>query len=136
MKPVLMVEGVACKVLEMDYNQNGDVYRVKAIIDGQVTNLRETKDDSYPNRYEINKNLVYQNRYDELFEDMNKLLEEESNRMKLLALEYIREDSMREDSIGHKILLKQKFEAVEQRCVALEMALDKVVEYMHKDVLK
>ena len=110
MKPVLMVEGVACKVLEMDYNQEGKVYRVKAIVNGQVTNLRETDDDSYPNRYDITNNLVYQNRYDELFEDMNKLLEEESNRMKLLALEYIREDS-----IGHKILLKQRFEAVEQR---------------------
>ena len=131
MKPVLMVEGVACKVLEMDYNQEGKVYRVKAIVNGQVTNLRETDDDSYPNRYDITNNLVYQNRYDELFEDMNKLLEEESNRMKLLALEHIREDS-----IGHKILLKQKFEAVEQRCVALEMALDKVAEYMYKDVLK
>ena len=131
MKPVLMVEGVACKVLEMDYNQEGKVYRVKAIINGQVTNLRETNDDSYPNRYEINKNLVYQNRYDELFEEMNNLREEESNKMKLLALEYIREDVPYQ-----KVLLKQKFEAIEQRLIALEMALDKVAEYMYKDVLK
>ena len=131
MKPVLMVEGVACKVLEMDYNQEGNVYRVKAIINGQVTNLRETNDDSYPNRYDINKNLVYQNRYDELFEEMNNLREEESNKMKLLALEYIREEVPYQ-----KVLLKQKFEAVEQRLIALEMALDKVAEYMYKDVLK
>jgi len=131
MKPVLMVEGVACKVLEMDYNQEGKVYRVKAIVNGQVTNLRETDDDSYPNRYDITNNLVYQNRYDELFEEMNKLREETSNKMKLLALEYIREDT-----IGQKVLLKQQFEAIEQRCIALEMALDKVVEYMYKDVLK
>ena len=131
MKPVLMVEGVACKVLEMDYNQEGKVYRVKAIVNGQVINLRETNDDSYPNRYEINKNLVYQNRYDELFEEMNNLREEESNKMKLLALEYIREDVPYQ-----KVLLKQKFEAIEQRLIALEMALDKVAEYMYKDVLK
>ena len=131
MKPVLMVEGVACKVLEMDYNQEGKVYRVKAIVNGQVINLRETNDDSYPNRYEINKNLVYQNRYDELFEEMNNLREEESNKMKLLALEYIREEVPYQ-----KVLLKQKFEAVEQRLIALEMALDKVTEYMYKDVLK
>jgi len=131
MKPVLMVEGVACKVLEMDYNHEGKVYRVKAIVNGQVTNLRETDDDSYPNRYDITNNLVYQNRYDELFEEMNKLREETSNKMKLLALEYIREDT-----IGQKVLLKQQFEAIEQRCIALEMALDKVVEYMYKDVLK
>ena len=131
MKPVLMVEGVACKVLEMDYNQEGKVYRVKAIVNGQVINLRETNDDSYPNRYEINKNLVYQNRYDELFEEMNNLREEESNKMKLLALEYIREEVPYQ-----KVLLKQKFEAVEQRLIALEMALDKVAEHMYKDVLK
>ena len=131
MKPVLMVEGVACKVLEMDYNQEGKVYRVKAIVNGQIINLRETDDDSYPNRYEINKNLVYQNRYDELFEEMNNLREEESNKMKLLALEYIREDVPYQ-----KVLLKQKFEAIEQRLIALEMALDKVAEYMYKDVLK
>jgi len=131
MKPVLMVEGVACKVLEMDYNQEGKVYRVKAIVNGQVTNLRETDDDSYPNRYDITNNLVYQNRYDELFEEMNKLREETSNKMKLLALEYIREDT-----IGQKVLLKQQFEAIEQRCIALEMALDKVTEYMYKEVLK
>ena len=131
MKPVLMVEGVACKVLEMDYNQEGKVYRVKAIVNGQITNLRETDDDSYPNRYEINKNLFYQNRYDELFEEMNNLREEESNKMKLLALEYIREEVPYQ-----KVLLKQKFEAIEQRLIALEMALDKVAEYMYKDVLK
>jgi len=131
MKPVLMVEGVACKVLEMDYNQEGKVYRVKAIVNGQVTNLRETDDDSYPNRYDITNNLVYQNRYDELFEEMNKLREETSNKMKLLALEYIREDT-----IGQKVLLKQQFEAIEQRNIALEAALDKVAEYMYKDVLK
>ena len=131
MKPVLMVEGVACKVLEMDYNQEGKVYRVKAIVNGQIINLRETDDDSYPNRYEINENLVYQNRYDELFEEMNNLREEESNKMKLLALEYIREEVPYQ-----KVLLKQKFEAVEQRLIALEMALDKVAEYMYKDVLK
>ena len=131
MKPVLMVEGVACKVLEMDYNQEGKVYRVKAIVNGQIINLRETDDDSYPNRYEINENLVYQNRYDELFEEMNNLREEESNKMKLLALEYIREDIPYQ-----KVLLKQKFEAIEQRLIALEMALDKVAEYMYKDVLK
>ena len=131
MKPVLMVEGVACKVLEMDYNQEGKVYRVKAIVNGQVINLRETNDDSYPNRYEINKNLFYQNRYDELFEEMNNLREEESNKMKLLALEYIREEVPYQ-----KVLLKQKFEAIEQRLIALEMALDKVAEYMYKDVLK
>ena len=131
MKPVLIVEGVACKVLEMDYNQEGKVYRVKAIINGQVTNLRETNDDSYPNRYDINENLVYQNRYDELFEEMNNLREEESNKMKLLALEYIREEVPYQ-----KVLLKQKFEAIEQRLIALEMALDKVAEYMYKDVLK
>ena len=131
MKPVLIVEGVACKVLEMDYNQDGNVYRVKAIVNGQIINLRETDDDSYPNRYEINKNLVYQNRYDELFEEMNNLREEESNKMKLLALEYIREEVPYQ-----KVLLKQKFEAIEQRLIALEMALDKVAEYMYKDVLK
>ena len=131
MKPVLIVEGVACKVLEMDYNQEGKVYRVKAIVNGQVTNLRETDDDSYPNRYDITNNLVYQNRYDELFEEMNKLREETSNKMKLLALEYIREDT-----IGQKVLLKQQFEAIEQRNIALEAALDKVAEYMYKDVLK
>ena len=131
MKPVLMVEGVACKVLEMDYNQEGKVYRVKAIVNGQVINLRETNDDSYPNRYDINENLVYQNRYDELFDSMNSLREEENNKMKLLALEYIREDA-----IGQKVLLKQQFEAVEQRCIALEIALDKVAEYMYKDVIK
>ena len=131
MKPVLMVKGVACKVLEMDYNQEGKVYRVKAIVNGQVTNLRETDDDSYPNRYDITNNLVYQNRYDELFDSMNSLREEENNKMKLLALEYIREDA-----IGQKVLLKQQFEAVEQRCIALEIALDKVAEYMYKDVLK
>ena len=131
MKPVLMVEGVACKVLEMDYNQEGKVYRVKAIVNGQIINLRETDDDSYPNRYEINENLVYQNRYDELFEEMNNLREEESNKMKLLALEYIREEVPYQ-----KVLLKQKFEAIEQRLIALEMALDKVAEYMYKDVLK
>ena len=131
MKPVLMVKGVACKVLEMDYNQEGKVYRVKAIVNGQVTNLRETDDDSYPNRYDITNNLVYQNRYDELFEDMNKLREETSNKMKLLALEYIREDVPYQ-----KVLLKQQFEAIEQRCIALEMALDKVTEYMYKEVLK
>ena len=131
MKPVLMVKGVACKVLEMDYNQEGKVYRVKAIVNGQVTNLRETDDDSYPNRYDITNNLVYQNRYDELFDSMNSLREEENNKMKLLALEYIREDVPYQ-----KVLLKQKFEAVEQRLIALEMALDKVAEYMYKDVLK
>jgi len=131
MKPVLMVKGVACKVLEMDYNQEGKVYRVKAIVNGQVTNLRETDDDSYPNRYDITNNLVYQNRYDELFDSMNSLREEENNKMKLLALEYIREDA-----IGQKVLLKQQFEAVEQRCIALEIALDKVAEYMYKDVIK
>ena len=131
MKPVLMVEGVACKVLEMDYNQEGKVYRVKAIVNGQVTNLRETDDDSYPNRYDITNNLVYQNRYDELFEDINKLREETSNKMKLLALDYIREYVPYQ-----KVLLKQQFEAIEQRCIALEMALDKVTEYMYKEVLK
>ena len=131
MKPVLMVEGVACKVFEMDYNEKGEVYRIKARVNGQIVSLRETNDDSYPNRYEINKNLVYQNRYDELFEEMNNLREEESHKMKLLALEYIREDA-----IGQKVLLKQKFEAVEQRLIALEMALDKVAEHMYKDVLK
>ena len=131
MKPVLMVEGVACKVLEMDYNQEGKVYRVKAIVNGQVTNLRETDDDSYPNRYDITNNLVYQNRYDELFEDINKLREETSNKMKLLALDYIREYVTYQ-----KVLLKQQFEAIEQRCIALEMALDKVTEYMYKEVLK
>jgi len=131
MKPVLIVEGVACKVLEMDYNQEGKVYRVKAIVNGQVTNLRETDDDSYPNRYDITNNLVYQNRYDELFEDINKLREETSNKMKLLALDYIREYVPYQ-----KVLLKQQFEAIEQRCIALEMALDKVTEYMYKEVLK
>ena len=131
MKPVLMVEGVACKVLEMDYNQEGKVYRVKAIVNGQDINLRETEDDSYPNRYDITNNLVYQNRYDELFEEMNNLREEESNKMKLLALEYIREEVPYQ-----KVLLKQKFQAIEQRLIALEMALDKVAEYMYKDVLK
>ena len=131
MKPVLIVEGVACKVLEMDYNQEGKVYRVKAIVNGQVTNLRETDDDSYPNRYDITNNLVYQNRYDELFEDINKLREETLNKMKLLALDYIREYVPYQ-----KVLLKQQFEAIEQRCIALEMALDKVTEYMYKEVLK
>ena len=121
MKPVLMVEGVACKLFELDFDEKGIPYRAKARVDGQIKSFVRTDDECHPSRYDIEGNLLYQNRYDELFEDMNKLLEEESNKMKLLALEYIREDS-----IGHKILLKQRFEAVEQRCIALETALDKV----------
>ena len=131
MKLVLMVEGVACKVLELDFNQEGNPYRVKAIVNGEIKSFCETNDECHPSRYDIKNNLVYRNRYDELFESMNNLREELSDKMKLLGLEYIREDIPTQ-----RMLIKQKFEAAEQRAIALEEALDLVAEYMYKDVLK
>ena len=131
MKPVLMVEGVACKLLELDFDENGVPYRAKARVEGKIKNFARTDDECNPSRYDIAGNLVYQNRYDDLFSSIEDLRKKVSDEMKLLALEYIREDVPPIQG-----LTKQKFHDLEQRAIALEDALEVIAEHMYKDVLK
>ncbi len=128
MYPVLVVEGVAHKVEGIDY-LDGKPKRVIVEQNGRKMFYDDKSMSANPNALDLKDAIRYVGRYKQIYETLNKLIEDNQREMKVLAFEHIRNDKPFTPSE-----IKKKFDELELKTVGLSTAQDIVHEFMVEDV--
>ena len=131
MRPVLIVEGVAHKVRSIEFNNEGVPEGVSYFENGKYKHAVDVQ-----NKFnltgsvvmDLSKALIWNDRYQPIYEALDKVIKDECDELKELAINHIESDN------PFELDYRKEYKQLQQKVFGLIDAQELVTEFMLEDV--
>lgn len=131
MRPVLIVEGVVHKVRILHYNHEGEIEAVAYTDDGKyvhVVDISNRTDLTNSRVMDLSKVLIWNDRYQPIYEALDNVISDECNKLKELAIKHVESDN------PFDMDYQKEYKQLQQKVFGLIDAQELVTEFMVDDV--
>lgn len=131
MYPVLVVEGVAHKVRTVEFNDEGKAESVSYFEDGKykhVIDVQKQFNLTGSEVMDLSQVLVWTNRYQPIYETLEKVIDDECDELNRLAIKHVESDK------PFEMDYQKEYKQLQQKVFGLMDAQELVTEFMVEDV--
>ena len=131
MYPVLIVEGVAHKVRTVEFNDEGKVEGVSYFEGDKYKHVDDVKNPLNLTSSEVmdlSQALIWTNRYQPIYETLEKVIADECEELKELAIKHVESDK------PFELDYQKEYKQLQQKVFGLIDAQELVNEFMVEDV--
>lgn len=131
MYPVLIVEGVAYKVRNVEFNSEGKVEGVIYLDKGECKHAADVQKPLNLTNSEVmdlSKVLIWTDRYQPIYETLEKVIADECEELRELAIKHVESDK------PFEMDYQREYKQLQQKVFGLIDAQELVTEFMEEDV--